>query len=139
MAASRLGRRPRPGGIAAGRPSRQHVVSIEAGANDVYIAYTYEEKGASAVARVQLLIPDDERERFADQARREGITFSAWLRAAARARLEDGRRNRRFASQEDVEAFFRACDSAEGPETEPDWHEHLDVIAASRAGGESGT
>ncbi|MCY4501807.1 MAG: hypothetical protein OXE57_09635 [Alphaproteobacteria bacterium] len=91
------------------------------------------------MARVQLLIPDDERERFADQARREGMTFSAWLRAAARARLEDSRRSRRFASQDEVEAFFRACDSGDGPETEPDWDEHLDVIAASRAGGESGT
>lgn len=91
------------------------------------------------MARVQLLIPDDERERFADQARREGMTFSAWLRAAARARLEDGRRTRRFASEEELEAFFRSCDFNDGPEIEPDWQEQLDVIAASRAGGESGT
>lgn len=91
------------------------------------------------MARVQLLIPDDERERFADQARREGMTFSAWLRAAARARLEDSRKTRRFASEEEMEAFFRACDLNDGPENEPDWHEHLAVIAASRAGGESGT
>ena len=54
------------------------------------------------------------------------------------ARLEDNRRSRRFATREDVEAFFRACDSGGGPETEPDWHDHLGVIAASRAGGASG-
>ena len=75
------------------------------------------------MARVQLLIPDDERGRFAEQTRREGMTVSAW----------------RFASYEDVEAFFRACDSSEGPETEPDWHEHLAIMAASRAGGEGRT
>ena len=36
------------------------------------------------MARVQLVIPDDERELFVDQARREGMSLSAWLRAAAR-------------------------------------------------------
>ena len=91
------------------------------------------------MARIQVIIPDDERERFADQARREGLTFSAWLRAAARARLEQGRQNRRFASPEDVQSFFRMCDSAEGPDTEPDWHEHLKTIAASKASGGSRT
>ena len=69
----------------------------------------------------------------------EGVTFSAWQRAAARARLDDSRTTRRFASREELEAFFRACDSDEGPQTEPDWHEHLGAIAASRAGGESET
>lgn len=66
------------------------------------------------MARIHLFIPNDEREQFAGQ-------------------------ERRFASEEDVEAFFRACDDREVPETEPDWHEHLEVIAASRAGGASGT
>ena len=36
------------------------------------------------MARVQLIIPDEDRDRFIRQARREGLTFSAWLRAAAR-------------------------------------------------------
>ena len=45
----------------------------------------------------------------------------------------------RFVSEEDVEAFFRACDDRESRELEPDWHEHLGVMTASRAGGASGT
>lgn len=40
------------------------------------------------MARVQLIIPDDDKARFVQQARREGLSFSAWLRAAARERLE---------------------------------------------------
>ncbi len=91
------------------------------------------------MVRVQLVIPDEDRDRFVHQARREGMTLSAWLRAAARARLEDRQRVRRFESLEDLEAFFRACDALDGPETEPDWEEHLAVINASRASGTTGT
>ncbi len=58
--------------------------------------------------------------------------------ARVRSFIPDSERER-FASPEEIEAFFHACDSVEGPETEPDWHEHLEVIAASRAGGASGT
>ena len=66
------------------------------------------------MARIHSFITNDERERFAEQ-------------------------ERRFASEEDVEAFFRACDDREGRGTEPDWHEHLGVMAASRASGASET
>ncbi len=91
------------------------------------------------MARVQLIIPDEDRDRFAHQARMEGTTFSAWLRAAAHARLEDRQRVKRFESPEDVRAFFQACDAMDGPEAEPDWNEHLQVINASRASGKTGT
>ena len=40
------------------------------------------------MARVQLLIPDDDHARFAHQARAEGMSLSAWLRAAASERLD---------------------------------------------------
>jgi hypothetical protein len=91
------------------------------------------------MARVQLIIPDDDRDRFVHQARREGMTFSAWLRAAAHARLEERQQVRRFYSPEEVREFFRGCDATEGPETEPDWSEHLQVISKSRATGVTGT
>ena len=39
------------------------------------------------MARVQLVIPDSDRDRYVYQAQREGMTFSAWLRAAAEERL----------------------------------------------------
>lgn len=85
------------------------------------------------MTRVQIEIPDTDRERFVRQARREGMTLSAWLRAAGRARLENQSHARPFASKEDAMAFFRACEDLDGPEVEPDWDEHLRVINASRA------
>ena len=91
------------------------------------------------MARVQLVIPDDDRERFVDQARREGMSLSAWLRAAARERLETRQRASLFESPEDVEEFFRSCAELEGPETEPDWSEHLRVMSESRGRGAAGT
>ena len=91
------------------------------------------------MARVQLVMADEDRERFAEQARREGMSLSAWLRAAARERLAASRRVKLFEGPEDVEEFFRSCASLEGPETEPDWHEHLAVINESRGKGVAGS
>ena len=87
------------------------------------------------MARVQLVMPDDDRDRFVHEARREGISLSAWLRAAARERLETLQSVKLFESPEDVEEFFRSCATLEGPETEPDWSEHLRVISESRGRG----
>ena len=47
------------------------------------------------MARVQLVVPNQDRDRYLNQARREGLTLSAWLRAAAEDRI--GRRQRRQA------------------------------------------
>ncbi len=91
------------------------------------------------MARVQLVIPDVDRDRFVVQARREGMSLSAWLRAAAHTRLEERQRLKPFESPEDVKEFFKMCDALEGPEREPDWEEHLRVINESRATGASGT
>ena len=59
------------------------------------------------MARVQLVIPDEDCDRFVHQAPKEGMTLSAWLRAAARDRLEKRQRTKSFESAADVEAFFR--------------------------------
>ena len=91
------------------------------------------------MARVQLVMPDDDRERFVHQARQEGMSLSAWLRAAARERLKASQRVKLFESPEDVKEFFRSCAALEGPETEPDWGEHLRVMSESRASGAAGT
>ena len=91
------------------------------------------------MARVQLVMPDDDRERFVNQARREGMSLSAWLRAAARERLEKRQNVEQFESPEDVEEFFRSCVALDGPETEPDWSEHLRVTNESRGRGVAGT
>ena len=91
------------------------------------------------MARVQLVIPDADRDRFVLQARREGMTLSAWLRAAAHTRLEERQRVKPFESLEDIKEFFKACDALEGPKTEPDWEEYLRIINESRASGATGT
>lgn len=91
------------------------------------------------MARVQLVIPDADRDRFVLQARREGMTLSAWLRAAAHTRLEERQRVKPFESLDDIEEFFKMCDALEGPETEPDWEDHLRVINESRAAGATDT
>ncbi len=88
-----------------------------------------------SVARVQLIIPDEDRDRFVRQARSEGLTFSAWLRAAARDRLEARERARRFQSREDLERFFEECDARRGSGVEPDWEVHKRTIEESRLHG----
>jgi len=48
------------------------------------------------MARVQLVIADDEQAQFLRQAQLEGLSLSAWLLAAARERIERMRPRRRF-------------------------------------------
>ena len=72
------------------------------------------------------------------QARMEGMSLSAWLRAAARQRLADKQRFVPFESAEDLQRFFRECDALEGPKLEPDWEEHLEGVNESRRGGTGG-
>ena len=87
------------------------------------------------MARVQLIIPDEDRDRLVHQARREGMTFSAWLRAAAHERLEERQRSERFKSPEDLRRFFQECDARRGPGVEPDWEEHKRTIEVSMMEG----
>lgn len=91
------------------------------------------------MARVQLIVPDEDRDRFVHQATREGMTLSAWLRAAARERLATQERRSLFESVADVDEFFRRCDEAEGVGAEPDWADHQRQIEDSRRRGASGT
>ncbi len=91
------------------------------------------------MARVQLVIPDADKARYVHQARREGISLSAWLRAAASDRLEKRKRSAKRMSVEELREFWELCDSREGPEREPDWEEHLKVINASRMSGFTNT
>ena len=87
------------------------------------------------MARVQLLIPDEDHARFAHQARSEGMSLSAWLRAAASECLDRRSPTERFKSRADAERFFAACDAREGSGEEPDWEQHLAVIRESRGRG----
>ena len=87
------------------------------------------------MARVQVIIPDEDKDRFVRQARKEGLSFSAWLRAAAQERLEAQEQADVFKSVEDLRRFFEECDARQEPGVEPDWEEHKRVIAESRMRG----
>ena len=87
------------------------------------------------MARVQLIIPDEDKMRYVQQARREGLTFSAWLRAAAQERLREKEESDRFKSVEDLNRFFAEIDARRGPEREPDWEEHERLIEESKLRG----
>ena len=91
------------------------------------------------MARVQLVIPDEDRDRFVHQARREGMTLSAWMRTAAHERLHQRQSEGNFEGTADMEEFFRACDALDGPVQEPEWEEHLALINESRRRGAAGT
>ena len=89
------------------------------------------------MVRVQLVMPDEDRDRFVHQVRWEGMSLSAWLRAAARERLQTRQSVKQFESPEDVKEFFRSCVGPDGPETEPDRSDHLRVMNESHGRGVS--
>ena len=91
------------------------------------------------MARVQLVMPDEDHDRYARQARREGISLNAWLRAAARERLDKRQAIKQFESPEEVQEFFVSCAAREGAGTEPDWNDHLRVMYESRGRGTTET
>ena len=91
-------------------------------------------------ARVQVLLTEEERERFRSRAAAEGLSLSAWLREAGMERMERGEAGQQIGSAEELDAFFTECDRrAAGKGAEPSWEEHREVIRGSRGGGISGT
>jgi hypothetical protein len=91
------------------------------------------------MARIQLVMPDEDRDRFVHEARREGISLSEWLRIAARERVERTRSLARFTNRKEVAEFFAECDRTRDEGTEPDWDDHLAVINDSRRRGAAKT
>ncbi len=59
------------------------------------------------------------------------MTFSAWLRAAARRRCEEWRNAERIKSLQEIDRFFRDCDARSAPGSETDWEEHKAALAES--------
>ena len=84
------------------------------------------------MARVQLIIPDEDRDRFVHQARLEGMTLSGWLRAAAEERLEHRERLKPFTSSGEVREFFLDHDESGSDESEPDWEDQLKTLHDSK-------
>ena len=77
--------------------------------------------GTTLVAIIQLIIPDED-----------------WNRFVAQARLEERRNVGSFDSPEAAYQFFLERGTIEGPDAEPDWSGHLHVIDQSRAGAKDG-
>lgn len=84
------------------------------------------------MVRVNISLSDEDLERFREQAKREGMSLSAWLRAAAKNRVarngaqagsmpnaegQPGAKRRH--TDEDREAFFRKIDALHGPDPKP--------------------
>ncbi len=91
------------------------------------------------MARVQLIINDKKRSCYLHQARKEGLTLSAWLRAAADERIERSSHVQTFESISDLEDFFAKCGNLDAQEKEPDWDQHLAVIDQVRSQGATNT
>ncbi|MYC48342.1 MAG: hypothetical protein F4X45_08460 [Chloroflexi bacterium] len=79
------------------------------------------------MARIQLVLPDADKDQFVKQARSEGMSLSQWLRTAAHERLERTHGSDSWSLRE-LESFFQECDELDGPENEPDWGGHLRAL-----------
>ena len=84
------------------------------------------------MARVQLVMPDTDRAEFLAQARREGMSFSAWIRAAARQRVEEKRKTRTYPTEEELERFFAECAEKNASEPQLDWDEYKRILNENR-------
>ncbi|HSF16234.1 MAG TPA: antitoxin [Vicinamibacteria bacterium] len=87
--------------------------------------------------RVQVILEEEEREAFRQMAESQGLSLSAWLREAGRARLADVR-SRRIRTLDELRRFFEEIDEREEG-VEPDWAQHRDVIEMSKSSGGTGT
>jgi hypothetical protein len=86
------------------------------------------------VSRVHVLLDDAEKARYRLQARREGKSLGAWLRAAAEDRLRAAAGQRDLRTRSGLQAFFAECDARESGR-EPDWKDHREAIERSRTKG----
>ena len=90
------------------------------------------------MVRIQVLLSPEEREAFRRMALSEGLSLSAWLRQAGLERLAASQAESRIESAAQLDRFFKVCDAGQSGR-EPDWEEHLKVIAKSRSSGQSDT
>jgi len=86
--------------------------------------------------RIQVVLDENERELFRQQAKRDGMSLSAWMKKAAQEKSEDRGREEKIDSAEELDAFFSACDVQEKGR-EPDWNDHRKVIEKSINAGKA--
>ena len=86
------------------------------------------------MSRIHVVLPEEDKARYAAQAAREGKSLGAWLREAAEEKLREARPRVRMDTLEDLQAFFAECKARE-TDREPDWDEHRRIIERSRTEG----
>lgn len=79
-----------------------------------------------------MILTDEEREAFRQQAAAQHMSLSSWLRQAGLKQLEDQRQHP-IRTGADLRGFFASAPEDDGPE--PDWEAHLQVIEESRRQG----
>lgn len=85
--------------------------------------------------RVQVLLAPEEKAKLLQQARRDRLSLSGWIRRAALDRLGALADEPRIRTKAELRAFFKECDRRERG-AEPDWDQHRAVIERSiRDGG----
>lgn len=84
-------------------------------------------------SRIHLVLAEEEKALLERAARSAGLSLSAWIREAAREKLEDSS-PASLTTVDELTAFFAECDRKEEGH-EPDWDAHRIVIEASRAAG----
>ena len=90
------------------------------------------------MATIQIVITEEDRQRFAEQAEREGKTLDAWLISVARQQIAEpktGKRMRKFKSRDEIRTYLRSHSDLDKLEREPDWEEHLRIIDLSKRQG----
>lgn len=84
--------------------------------------------------RLNAAVRQVEREAFRRQAAAKKMSLSNWLREAGLKQLE-AEQDRPIRTVTDLREFFASLPQEHG--VEPDWDEHLDVVAEARRRGTS--
>jgi hypothetical protein len=87
-------------------------------------------------SRVQVVLSDEEREAFRQQAAVEQMSLSNWLREAGLKQL-DAAQQRPIRTAEELREFFASRQEDQG--SEPDWAAHLQIMEESRRRGAAAT
>jgi hypothetical protein len=86
--------------------------------------------------RVQVLLSQEELERFRRHASAAGTSLSNWLREAGLRKADDVDQRERLDTPAALRGFFGRCDLLEdGTGTEPDWDEVKKLIAEGMTKG----
>lgn len=91
----------------------------------------------SVADRLHILLTPEEKERYREIADAQGLNLSDWVRRAVREAADRYEAGPVLRNAEELRRFFEASDRAHGPEAgpEPDWEEHLRVLAQGKAEG----